>query len=716
MARVVKSGPSGRRTSAEAIQRNRIASARRYHRNPERNRETQAQYRAEADAARPFIGWDGEGYDYFICSPDGTVEKGPQRTMLFGCSVPGRYIVPTDATPWLSTREMFDLILQVEAEFPDAFHVGFAFEYDVNQMLRDLPWRMLSVLKITGKVRWNGYRISHVPHKMFTVSKNGVAATIYDCFGYFHCKYTTALEKYHVGSSADNAIIAKGKSRRGNFTWADIEEVVTYWQTEISLLPPLMENIRTAAYNGGFRIHAWHGPGALASYALRYNGMRAYMSRNVPAYAKVAIRNAYAGGRFQAWQCGEYDGPIYTLDKNSAYVHAMAQLPNLAKGKWHRANPDNIRQPDDIARFGLYHILFDATEADRGKRRRASGNPERPYPLFHRDKTGKLTWPSRVDGWYWSPEARLVAGSRCAKFVEAIVFDDDGSYPFKWVEDAYETRRKLKEPEHYNPAEKAYKWALAAIYGSLARRVGWDRKLRCAPRSHELAWAGYITSHCRADIAIVADYAFSQGALISVDTDGVMATVPFPESVVDTAFGDGLGEWKEETFSGVLYWQNGIYWLRSEDGSDWSEAKSRGVPKGIIPLEAARLALDNASFQPPIVPAKIKLRKSRYVGYRQALNQQFKRWRVWQDEESEITFGGTGKGAHFPVFCRACKGATGVMHVVTHLQPKQVESEPHKLPWLETVPDDMAIGNIDIRGFMESETDVWRDQDLEDNL
>jgi hypothetical protein len=707
-----RGGNGGPRVSPEAIERNRVSSRNRYHQNVDQARKVQAAYRQHKLETRPFIGWDSEGYDYFISHSNGTVEIGPQRTMLFGCSVPGRYITGLD----LGTLEMLSLVLQVEDEFPDSFHVGFSFEYDVNQILKDLPWRMLAVLKITGKVRWNGFRISHIPHKMFTVSRNGVSATIYDVFGYFHCKYTTALDKYDVGSIEQRKTIARGKRARGTFTWAEIDEVVKYWSTEISLLPDLMEHIRTAAYNGGFRIAAWHGPGALASYGLRFNGVRAWMSKKLPGHVREAIRMAFAGGRFQAWQCGEYIGDVYTLDKNSAYVHAMALLPRLDNGKWVRSDVHKIHGPGDIARFGLYHILFDDAESDNGRSRRTAGYPDRPYPLFHRDKNGKLTWPSRVDGWFWSPEARLVAGMARAKFVGAIVYQDDGTYPFRWVEDTYETRRVLKDPDHYNPAEKAYKWSLAAYYGAFARRVGWDRRNRTAPRSHELAWAGYITSHCRAAIFEVAQYAYKMGGLISVDTDGVTATVPFPETLVSEGFGDRLGQWKMEHFSGVLYWQNGIYWLRDQDGTDWVDAKSRGVPHGVISIESAYSALAHASFVAPYIPAKIVINKTRYIGYRQALNQQFDRWRKWITEPYEISFGGTGKGAHFPVFCGKCKGGDMAMHVITHLPPKDMTSVPHKLPWLEAVPEDIEIGTIVTRDFIQAENDIFADSDLEDNL
>jgi len=697
------------RISQEAIDRNRQTARARYHGNREHARKVENENRRIRDEERPFIGWDSEGYDYYIAGPDG-IEVGPQRTMLFGCST-GRVIRATPKRPWLSTKEMLDLILEVENENPDAFHVIFSGEYDFNQFLRDLPVRLLAVLNYLGKVKWNGYKITHIPHKIFTVSKDGISATLYDVFGFFHCGYTTALRKFGVGTQAQLDDIQAGKSERGSFTFAEIDHVEKYMRKELELLPELVECIRVAAYNGGFRIHSWHGPGALANFAIRYNGMQQYMSRDVPAWARAAIRSAYAGGRFQAWQCGEYRGKVYTWDKNSAYVHAMAQLPRLDNGTWTREDPNNIKSKDDIARFGLYHIVFDCSSRSYSRNARVSGIPEPPYPLFHRAENGGLTWPSRVDGWYWSPEAKLVLGSKYAKVTQAIVYHDDGSYPFAWVNDMYETRRKLKDPECYNPAEKAYKWSLAAMYGAFARRVGWNKKTREAPKTHELAWAGYITSHCRAAIQELASYAYSRDALISVDTDGVTATCPLPEEMIPEGFGDGLGQWKEEEYDGILYWQNGIYWLFK--GDEVIEAKSRGIPKGRIGIDDAWSALASGSFDVPYRPPQIRLRKHHYIGYKQALNGQHERWRKWVTTDQYITFGGTGKGAHFPPFCAKCKGGERHMHTVTMMPPKTMESTPHKLPWLEEIKE-TEIG--DIRTFGELDGLIYRDDELEDNL
>lgn len=699
------------RRSTEAIARDRAASLRRYYGNQEHARKVQKEYKRIRDEEREFIGWDSEGYNYFIGLEKSAPEVGPQRTMLFGCSVDGYVRRATASKPWLGTSEMLDLILAVEREFPDAFHVIFGGEYDFNQILADLPIRFLAVLKETGRVKWQGYRIEHVPHKIFTVRKDGLSATLFDAFGFFHTTYVQALYKYGVRPDLW-ALIKDGKAHRGTFTFAEIEAVEKYMLAELECFPDLMEHIRTAAYAGGFRIHSWHGPGALASFALSYNGMRQYMSKNVPAWARVAIRAAYAGGRFQSWQAGEYHGKVYTWDKNSAYVQGISLLPRLDNGTWKRRDPNTIKEPGDIARFGIYHVIFDDSKQGYGRRARALGIPEPPYPLFHRAGNGGLSWPDRVDGWYWSPEAKLVVGSKSARITEAIVYDDDGTYPFKWAKDSYEVRRLLKDPDHYNPAEKAYKWALAAIYGALARRVGWDKKTRTAPRTHELAWAGYITSHCRAAIFELAAYAYSQDALISVDTDGVTSTCPLPEYVIPEGFGDGLGQWKQEEYDGILYWQNGIYWLFKN--GEVIDAKTRGVPKGRIRISDAYDALAAGSFSPPYNPPRIMLRKTHYVGYRQAFAGQFDKWRHWLTTETAITFGGTGKGAHFPPFCAKCQGAERQLHTITRMPPREMASAPHKLPWLEELSDDTDLG--DIRSFDGMDGLIYADEDYEDNL
>jgi DNA polymerase type B, organellar and viral len=640
---------------------------------------------------RPFIGWDGEGYNAYVVDSSGEIDT-QHRYMLFGCSIQ-QYISGID----LGTRECLDTILYVERQFPDAFHVGFAFEYDVNMILRDLEWRYLAVLHDTGVVKWRGYRIKHTPHKSFSISKNGISATIYDVFGFFHCSYVRALKKYNIGTKEQLSHIETGKNNRSKFTYSEIEAVVVYWSHEISLLPSLMDSLRESCYTAGFFITQWHGPGALASFALKKYHVLDWkgVARNVPKAVQHARRLAYAGGRFQAWKCGIYKGPVYTADINSAYAYACSLLPRLDKGFWRKVDPKTISSPRDISHFALYRIRFDASEMETSAR-----DNHIPFPLFHRDEKGYLSWPSRVENWYWSPEAALVAGSKYAEFLECWEFVDNGERPFDFVRTAFERRVQLQMVG--DPVEKAYKWFLASIYGQFAQRVGWDRNRRSAPRSHQLEWAGFITSYCRAMVFRAAIHIARQGGLISIDTDGVTSSVPFDPAKLATGVGTGLGEWKLEDYSEILFWQNGIYWLRKPDGT-WEDPKTRGIPRGTISLDSAREALSAHRDSGKRGNPAIRLSRNRFIGYRQALSSQFGKWRNWYSESVDVTFGGAGKGKHIPAMCKSCNtDDLGRLHTIIHFPPKGLVSKPHKLPWLEDKPEELK--NVTDKGIWEDST------------
>lgn len=630
---------------------------------------------------RPFIGWDGEGYRSFASSPDGNTDV-LHHYMLFGAST-GQYVSGES----LSTSDVLELILYVGRENPDAFHVGFSFEYDVNMILKNLPWRMLAILTDTGQVIWNGFRIKHIPHKLFSVSKNGTSVTIFDVFGFFHTSYLRALGKFSIGKREEIERIASGKRDRSHFTFADLHEVLRYWRVEISLLPDLMDKLRDSCYSAGFFITQWHGPGALASYVLKENHVNDWHPKkgSVPKAVQLARRLAYAGGRFQDWKCGIYDGPVYTADINSAYAAAVCSLPNLATGKWVQLSKDQlsgIRSRKEIGRFAIYRIRYDARRyADTAREHHI------PFPLFHRDSKGFLTWPPFTEGWYWSPEAATVAGSPEAEFLEGWEYVSDGTYPFRsLILGAFAKRLELQRIGDY--AEKAYKWFLASIYGQFAQRVGWDRNLRNAPKSHVLEWAGYITSFCRALVYMGSKHIAKQGGLISIDTDGITSTIPFDVSQLIGGTGEELGAWKLESFSGIIHWQNGIYWLRETDTGRWQDPKTRGIPRGRLGRESAVVAINNARIGRRIeTNCTINLRRERFIGYRQGLQHQWDNWRTWHPESVNVTFGGTGKGRHVPALCNACKGVSpaypyAAMHTVSHLWSTELLSHPHELPWL----------------------------------
>lgn len=557
--------------------------------------------------------------------------------------------------------------MEVGREYPNRIHVSFAFGYDVNQILKDLNQRALYVLRTYGKVFWNGFHIEHVPRKWFVVRRDGFQVKIFDTFLFFNCKFGIALEKYKIGKQEDLDRIHSGKEERPYFSWLNIEEIEKYWWIEGQYGAQLLEKLREIIYAAGYHITSWHGPGALASYSLRNHNTQNHMDKGLPKEINLASRYAMFGGRFQAFQAGFYDGPVYDRDINSAYAYAFSRLPSLKNGKW-RHDPFPSRDFVKECRLGLYHIRF------------KSKLSVLPKPLPHRDKSGHVSFPAITEGWYHASEASLVANNPDADFLEAWIFEDDGSFPFAWILEDFAKRLELQKIG--DPTEKAIKWKLAALYGQAAQRVGWEHS-GTAPKWHQLEWAGAVTAECRSMLYTAAIRC--KEALVSMDTDGFLSLSPV--NILPNGTGENLGQWKCTEFTGILYLQNGIYWLRDSDGN-WITPKSRGIPRKKLNFESV--------YQACLENRNLEISQHMYIGYGLALRGQLDKWRKWLDISRTISFGGGGKASHLPNICPSCKAGKSygdAMHPLFMAVPEEMHSTPYDLPWLSNTSEENVLKN-----------------------
>lgn len=641
-----------------------------------RNRERHRRYNAKRpkkhripNSERPFVMWDGEG---------------PQDAgyALFGNSL-GYEI----CHPYLSTEECLDLMLECQKENPAAIHIAFGFNYDASMILRQLPWRCLNALKVYGSTYWHDYEIEHIPHKWFKVRKDGITAQIFDIRNFFPGSYLGALRSLQVGSESDLAHIGSGKAQRATFIYAEIREIAAYFRVELKLGPLLAEKLRAAFLGAGFDLKSWHGPGALARMALDKHNVADAMCET-PFDVREAARYAFAGGRFEMFRGGHCKGTVYNADLRSAYPGFARYLPNLARGKW------RYGKHYEPGKFALYHIVYNSPNT----------NPLHIHPLFRREKGGTVCWPSRTEGWYHSPEAELVKDDNSAEFVEAWIFDeeDETDRPFAWIQEYFDKRMRLKRMG--NHLELTFKLIINSIYGQLAQRSGWDRRKNRPPRTHQIEWAGYITSACRA--AVYRAACALGDKLISIDTDGIYAMAP-----VSVVPGSRLGEWELNEYEAGIFWQSGIYCLQL-DGK-WEKGRTRGIPKGAYQPGELLDAMDKDEA--------LHLTIHTFIGYGLAINGQFDKWNQWFDEPREIVFGGQGKRYHnVPFYCK--KGACPGNGMHNFIPPPEAfrrasfRSEPHYLPWLNNHPD-MARSKLlvgDFLAFNENHTEedeIWERAD-----
>jgi len=502
-------------------------------------------------AKRPFVGVDGEG--------GGKNEHGQQNYLLL-CAGNRRLF---NANERLSTFQCLDFLASLK---PGVIYVGFAFGYDVTQILRDLPPALIARLferdpeRQTNWVYWGDFAIDYIPRQYFRVARvgrdnktvKGSARTIWETFGNFQTSFLGALKQFSIGSVVELERIERNKAARSGFTLMT-DETIAYCQTECDLLARLMERFRETCYNGNIRPLTWNGAGKLASYLHRHHkttrrddvsfDTRTLQQANAGVESlETFARWAYYGGRFEITATGLIPGPIHEYDIRSAYPSAMRMLPCFAHGRWHYgecSDADGLFVAFATFRHPAHSVLCG---------------------LPNRSDKGRLSWQRAGSGVYWSCEidaARKLGadvktgeGWRYEKQCNCAMFD--------WVEGLYDYRRLIGSAAAGYPV----KLGLNSLYGQLSRRAGGP-----GPFSNYV-WAGLITALTRA--AISTAVASDPASVVMIATDGVYSTKPLPLDI-----GEGLGQWEHKEHPYIFIVQPGLYWGPPKP-------KTRGVPRGII--------------------------------------------------------------------------------------------------------------------------------------
>lgn len=597
---------------------------------------------------KPFITWDGEGVS--DSAPPGETRR--QRFVLWGSST--HYLTGHD----LTTRECLDTLLACKSAYPYSVFVGYALDYDVNMILRDVPERIIRDLWEQGHVTWGGYRLKYQPHKMFGVSTKGHKAVIlFDVYTFFGTSFVRALEDYDVCPPDDLEQIKQGKKGRATFTDAEVNTVVLpYWRLEHIYLKALCDRLRESLSRAGLHLSKWHGPGAVASALLTRHGIKSHIkggksTRDMADMAAVASRNAYAGGRFEPFRIGRYVGEIYQYDIRSAYPNVLRLLPPLKGARWEETSYD----PGNVEPWSLYHCAF----SDMG---------EGPFGVSHwRFPNGNMAYPRHNQG-VWNYGITVLAmlrhGGRVAiDRVLRLDYDRSMVRPFHFIEDLYKARAIWKMQG--NQAQWAAKLGMNSVYGKLAQRVG---ESDGPPPFHCLEWAGMITAYCRAQIANV--LYLNPSAVIATETDSVFSTAPLP-----LPLGDELGGWELTKHKEIIYLQSGVYFLDGHAG----KAKTRGVSAGLLDYHNICGWLNGPSPVDLVIPYR------RFHGMGTGLTQG--NWCHWVDTDKTLNpLSLEGKRYHNPASCRSCQDGLsfyqGLHDMTINPLAGYGHSTSHKLPWI----------------------------------
>jgi len=648
-------------------------------------------------STRRFIAWDGEGV-----SPE---KNKPQHYVLFGAST-GERITNTR----LTTEECLAFIIEIGKKYPNAWHVAFAFDYDVNMILRSIGRFAFDRLRKSDRnsIRWGRYRIQHIPGKWFRVTeysedydfetKHGESftVTINDLFGYFQTSFVKSVRKWIDNDHpmlSNFAEVEVGKIHRPDFTYAEIAMITSYWEVEISVLQLLAESLRERLYSVGLNITKWYGPGAIASFVYNKQGIADHKSVT-PETVYDAARYAYAGGRFEIFKLGRFVGPVWGMDINSAYPFAIANLPSLQGGTW-----EFVEEYDPELYFAVWRIRYYKNQSFYGMR-----DFRTPGPVFFRDPRGSVSFPWNIDGWYWAPEITVMheRGFQDFECLGGWVYRENGERPFAFVNDMFDQRRTMKE--NRNAAEKALKLALNSLYGKMAQRAGW-KATGGPPVWHQLEWAGWVTSVCRAMIYEMM-WKLGPNRIIGVETDGIYTTRnPADIGVTNSPL---LGQWEVTEYDEIMYLQSGMYAKRI--GDDW-ESKYRGLDSDTLSPESIGHYLQELG---PLErgghwPTFSRGTTTRFIGYPSALKSTAPfevNHAVWRTQTPIINPAVSGKRSHSPVMCRACKAGKTAFEMPHDLVISSIGTTR-----MHPLPDGKPMSNRHDIPWLDKDTSEWRDME-----
>lgn len=624
--------------------------------------------------ARPFLAWDGEG----ITRDDGTHDY-----VLFMNSL-GDYITDTNG---LSFRRIARFVLDTAVANPGAIHVIYGGGYDWNMWLKtaegiaDDDWSLLRQLYDGERsVPVEQYRLTWRTGKTLHLSRSRrESVTMYDVVSFFQTSFVRACDSYLGDRFVDRDLVADTKLLRGSFTESDLPHVIRYTTAELTNLVRLMNELRDRLEAVDMAPRRWDGPGAIAATLLRREGVDKALSKHnpnpMPDALQSAIRTAYAGGRFEMLKWGRTNQPVYEYDVNSAYPRALIDVPNLADGEW------THDESDDVAPFALYHVTF------TGDRDAASA-----YPLFKRETGGRILYPREVTGWYWTPEYEAVReyvdnrpGSHL-RVHSRYVYASTSPGPFRFIPELYAKRQALKAAG--NGAHVGIKLGLNSLYGKLAQQSGWreDEPDRIPP-FHELAWAGYTTSWCRARVfrATLSD----PTSVVAFETDAVFTT-----RALKVPHGNGLGEWERTVFRDLAYMQSGMYFGHELSGKGID--KTRGVNLGTLSGNTIHAALDYGYTDDGF---HVTAAHTRFIGAGLALNGQDASWCRWITTDKHLRLeplSVIGKRFHMRETCRECAASPGRIGYGFHdtipgAHVGGIESCEHHVVWVHgqhsTEPD-----------------------------
>lgn len=434
----------------------------------------------------------------------------------------------------ISAESVIDFLFA--KKYQGSWNFFYNLSFDATVILK-LLGQQLYEYKHTRRLRFRcgDYRLAYIPGKCLQIMRGHHSAVFYDIAQYYNRVSIVKAYAQNVGKLDDEYIQFKSKrdlfSRR--FYRRNTSAVRQYCTMDASLAKQLAEKWIALFHRAfGFYPARWFSSGYLAEKVLVNSGIKIPTFDSIPYKVQDMAFRSYFGGRFEILKRG-FIGEAYLYDINSAYPHALTQIPDLQDGRWTSAKSI---LPE--ARLGFFEIEADIPDVRR-------------VPPFPFRANNVVIFPSGKFRTYLTlAELLACEDDHYYRILNSWQFVPDGrcKYPYKaFIDSLYAKRLELKQKG--DPMQQPIKIILNSFYGKTGQKIN-----RVIGNIFNPVIFASITGITRAKLyKFVMDSAL-ENDVVSFATDSICTTrrLDLKSSI--------LGDFSlDKSGNDAYYLQNGIY-------------------------------------------------------------------------------------------------------------------------------------------------------------
>ncbi len=441
-------------------------------------------------------------------------------------------------------------------------------DYDVAAIAKYLPRKNLIQLMSFNHTNYQGYDISYVPYKCFTIRHNKIVCKYFDLWQYYRMSLDAAARKYLQGEHKD-PIDREKLGTQESYWKQNLHEIIQYCIKDCQLTAELARILQQKLNSIGI---SFDNPYSTGSLSVRYISNYYEFPKFVPTEWNKYAYLTYYGGRFEVIRKGYFDH-IIIQDINSAYPYQLTELIDISRGKWVKV--DDL---DEDADLGFYRIVIHSTDDSLVQ------------PFSFRSSNGLVYYPEFHDILHFTTQDELLFALDNYDIDISVVdgwcfYADEYYYPFATIERIYNERKKVKKTDPV--LQLVLKIIMNSLYGKMAEKtrvlvesdfilateyVEIDGEIVPARRYYRAGkifnpvYASLITARTR--LMLLEKAHKNEDKVVAMFTDSILSTKRIVES------SDVLGEWSDEGEGEALIVGCGVYTIRNEN---YVKTRLRGI-------------------------------------------------------------------------------------------------------------------------------------------